>query len=109
MADSVGQGIGLGERFKYDTTSGTDLLNKAVQGKIAADKKAEDDFVTNLDFKVDYSKTLPAYGKEMTKVASGLINKYQQYKKEDPRTARNRVEADAYQARMELGSGRPFS
>ena len=34
MADSVGKGIALGERFKYDTTSGTSALNNAVQYKI---------------------------------------------------------------------------
>jgi hypothetical protein len=103
MADSVGQGIALGERFKFDTTSGTALLNKAVQDKFANDRKQEADFVDALDFKVDYSKTLPAYGKAMTEAASGLLNKYNQYKKENPRTAKNRIQADAYATRMELG------
>jgi hypothetical protein len=103
MADSVGKGIALGERFKYDTTSGTKMLNDALQYKVASDRKKEADAVSSLDFKIDYKNLLPAYGKRIAEIATEPLNKYAQYKKEDPRTAMNRVQADFYEAQQKIG------
>ena len=103
MADSVGKGIALGERFKYDTTSGTKMLNDAIQYKVASDRKKEADAVSSLDFKIDYKKLLPLYGKAISEIAAQPLNKYAQYKREDPRTALNRVQEDFYIAQQEIG------
>lgn len=103
MADSVGKGIALGERFKYDTTSGTKLLNDAIQYKVASDKKKKADLVSSLDFKIDYSKVLPVYGKEMAKRQAEVLNNYSRYMAEDKNTARNRIQEDFYKAQQDIG------
>lgn len=103
MADSVGKGIALGERFKYDTTSGTSALNNAVQYKIASDKKKEADAVSSLDFKIDMNQWLPVYGKAAAEKQAEVYNKYLQYKSEDKNTAYNRIQQDIFKARQELG------
>ena len=103
MADSVGKGIALGERFKYDTTSGTKMLNDALQYKVASDRKKEADAVNALDFKIDTNQWLPVYGKAAAERQADIYNKYAQYKKEDPRTALNRIQQDVFVAKQEIG------
>ena len=103
MADSVGKGIALGERFKYDTTSGTAVFNNAMAQRAAEARKAESDAVSALDFKIDYKEWLPVYGKAAAEKQAELYNKYLQYKSENKSTALNRIQSDLYNARQEIG------
>jgi hypothetical protein len=103
MADSVGKGIALGERFKYDTTSGTPVFNRALADRAAEGRKKEADAVNALDFKIDTNQWLPVYGKAAAERQADIYNKYAQYKKEDPRTALNRIQQDVFVAKQEIG------
>ena len=103
MADSVGKGIALGERFGYDTTSGTAVFNNAMAQRAAEARKAESDAVSALDFKIDYKEWLPVYGKAAAEKQAELYNKYLQYKSENKSTALNRIQSDLYNARQEIG------
>ena len=103
MADSVGKGIALGERFKYDTTSGTAAFNNALNKRYNEKAAAEKNVVDALDFKIDYKEWLPVYGKAAAEKQAELYNKYLQYKSENKSTALNRIRSDLYNARQEIG------
>jgi len=103
MADSVGKGIALGERFKYDTTSGTAAFNNALNKRYNENAAAEKNVVDALDFKIDYKEWLPVYGKAAAKKQAELYNKYLTYKSENKATALNRIQTDLYNAKQELG------
>ena len=103
MADSVGKGIALGERFKYDTTSGTAAFNNALSKRYNEKAAAEKNVVDALDFKIDYKEWLPVYGKAAAEKQAELYNKYLQYKSENKSTALNRIRSDLYNARQEIG------
>lgn len=103
MADSVGKGIALGERFKYDTTSGTAAFNNALNKRYNEKAAAEKNVVDALDFKIDYKEWLPLYGKAAAEKQAELYNKYLTYKSENKATALNRIQTDLYNAKQELG------
>lgn len=103
MADSVGKGIALGERFNYDTTSGTAAFNNALNKRYNEKVAAEKNVVDSLDFKIDYNEWLPAYGKAAAEKQAELYNKYLTYKSENKSTALNRIQTDLYNAKQELG------
>lgn len=103
MADSVGKGIALGERFKYDTTSGTAAFNNALNKRYNEKAAAEKNVVDALDFKIDYKEWLPVYGKAAAEKQAELYNKYLTYKSENKATALNRIQTDLYNAKQELG------
>lgn len=103
MADSVGKGIALGERFNYDTTSGTAAFNNALNKRYNEKVAAEKNVVDALDFKIDYKEWLPVYGKAAAEKQAELYNKYLTYKSENKATALNRIQTDLYNAKQELG------
>ena len=96
MADSVGKGIALGERFKYDTTSGTAAFNNALNKRYNEKAAAEKNVVDALDFKIDYKEWLPVYGKAAAEKQAELYDKYLQYKSENKSTALNRIQSELY-------------
>lgn len=101
--ESVGKGIALGERFKYDTTSGTAALNRALYDKAIYDRNKKDQAVSEMDFKIDYNVyKIPAYAKAARDVQADIYNKYAKYKQEDKATALNRIQSDILNARQEL-------
>lgn len=105
MADgtSLGWGIALGSRFKNDY-SGNEVIEDAFRRKAAADAQKEKEAVSNLDFKIDYGKYLPVYGKLIANEQKAIYDKYAQYKQQDKTTAFNRILPDIAQARQKISA-----
>lgn len=99
---SLGQGIALQERLKFDDTPNR-VIENAMARRQERDRQDEKELVDVLDFKVDYGKYLPVYGNEIAKVQAEIYNNYAKYRQQDKGTARQRIQMDIMGARQKIG------
>lgn len=101
---STGGGIALGAKLPRDTAS-VGIMERAFDRDYKRRKDQEAKALATLDdFNIDYTKWLPAWGKEAAKIQSGLVNKFNEYLSQDPRTAANKIQLDAIQAKQQIGN-----
>lgn len=103
MAESLGWGIALGSRFKNDY-SGNEVIEDAFRRKAAADAQKEKEAVSQLDFKIDYNKKLPVYGKAIADEQAKIYNMYAQMKQQDKATAFNRILPEIAKAKQKIAA-----
>lgn len=105
MAYNIGEAVALSTKLPSDQGRAFSSIIQRNQDQSYRQRAAQQqkELATLDDFKIDYTKWLPAWGKEAAVIQKDLVNKFHQYQQENPRTAANRLELDKIDANRKLG------
>lgn len=103
-------GTGIGQARALLREGGEDywmkrLASEAQAAKIEKAKqkaKQQEELATTLDFKIDYGKYLPAWGKEVAGVYANFINDYATMRQQDPNVSPLAVQVKAQEAKRRI-------
>lgn len=103
MATSTGRGYSYGAKLPRDNASVGIIDSYARREARRQEREGARALATLDDFSIDYSKWLPAWGREAATIHTDLVNKFNTYLTENPRTAANRIQLDAVEAKRKVG------
>lgn len=105
-ASSIGEAISLQRRDTGDYWLRR-LAEDMKLAKAAEEKKKEkeaEELATLMDFKIDYSKYLPAYAKKITEEYAGMINNIAKLRQDDPNVSHYALKREVLNAKDKMNS-----
>ena len=105
-ASSIGEAIALQRtgRGDYWLRRLADDMRLAAAEKAKKKEKEAEELATLMDFKIDYSKYLPAYAKKLTEKYADMINNVAKLRQDDPNVSHYALKREILRAKDEMNS-----